>query len=66
LRLRLFEVQRAVSDGSFKNAIGISASILFYSKATDPNRIISVNSVPGNREEQSAYRSELAGVSGFL
>jgi hypothetical protein len=29
-------------------------------------RLISVNSVPGNREEQSAYRSKLAGVSGSL
>jgi hypothetical protein len=57
---------RAVSDGSFKNAMGTSASILFHSKATDPNRIISVNSVPGNCEEQSAYCSELTGVSGAL
>jgi hypothetical protein len=54
---------RAVSDRSFKNAMETSASILFHSKATNPNRIISVNSVPGNCEEQSAYCSELAGVS---
>jgi hypothetical protein len=46
--------------------MGTSASILFHSKATGPNRLISVNSVPGIREEQSAYRSELAGVSGSL
>jgi hypothetical protein len=57
---------RAVSDGSLKNAMGTSASILFHSKATDPNRLISVNSVPGNREEQSAYCSELARISGSL
>ena len=57
---------RAVSDGSFKNEMGTSASILFHTKSKDPNRIISVNSVPGNREEQSAYRSELAGISGSL
>ena len=57
---------RAVSDGSFKNAMGTSASILFHTKSTDPRRIISVNSVPGNRSEQSAYRSELARVSGSL
>jgi hypothetical protein len=57
---------RAVSDGSFKNAMGTPASILFHSKATDPNRLISVNSVPGNGEEQSAYRSKLAGVSRSL
>jgi hypothetical protein len=46
--------------------MGTSASFLFHSKATDPNRLISVYSVPGNRGEQSAYRSELAGVSGSL
>jgi hypothetical protein len=46
--------------------MGTSASILFHFTATDPNRLISVNSVPGKREEQSAYRSELAGVSGSL
>ena len=57
---------RAVSDGSFKNAMGTSSSILFHSRANDPNRIISVNAVPGNANEQSAYRSELAGVSGSL
>ena len=57
---------RAVSDGSFKNAMGTSSSILFHSRANDPNRIISVNGVPGNSNEQSAYRSELAGVSGSL
>ena len=57
---------RAVSDGSFKNEMGTSASILFHTRSTDPYRIISVNSVPGNRNEQSAYRSELAGVSGSL
>jgi hypothetical protein len=57
---------RAVCDGSFKSSMATSASILFHSKATDPNRLISVNSVPGNREEQSAYRSKLAKVSGSI
>ena len=57
---------RAVSDGSFKNEMGTSASILFHSRSKDPRRILSVNYVPGNREEQSAYRSELAGISGSL
>ena len=57
---------RAVSDGSYKNNMGTSSSILFHTKSTDPLRIISVNSVPGNWDEQSAYRSELAGISGSL
>jgi hypothetical protein len=57
---------RAVSDGSFKNAMGTSLSTLFHFSAKDPNRIVSVNAVPGNRDEQSAYRSELAGISGSL
>jgi hypothetical protein len=57
---------RAVSDGSFKNSMGTSSSILFHSCSTDPNRIVSVNAVPGNPNEQSAYRSELAGISGSL
>ena len=46
---------KAVSDGSFKNAKGTSASVLFSSRSTDTNRIVSVNSVPGNWNEQSAY-----------
>jgi ribonuclease HI len=57
---------KAVSDGSFKNAQGTSASILFHESSKEPNRIVSVNSVPGNWNEQSAYRSELAGISGSL
>jgi hypothetical protein len=57
---------RAVSDGSFKNEMGTSASILCHTRSKDPQRIISVNSVPGNKEEQSTYPSKLAGVSGSL
>jgi hypothetical protein len=45
--------------------MGTSTSILFHSRAKDPHQIISVNTVPGNCNEQSAYRSELAGVSGL-
>ncbi len=33
---------KAVSDGSFKNEQGTSASILFHSSSKDPNRIVSV------------------------
>ncbi len=50
----------------FKNSMGTSLSILFHSRSTGPNRIVSVNAVPGNPNEQSAYRSELAGNSGSL
>jgi hypothetical protein len=57
---------RAFSDGSFKYEIGTSVSILFHTKSKDPQCIISVNSVPGNRDEQSAYCSELIGVSSSL
>jgi hypothetical protein len=57
---------KAVSDGSFKDSMGTSASILYHSHANDPNRMVGVNAVPGNCQEQSAYRSELAGISGSL
>jgi hypothetical protein len=54
----------AFSDGSFKNCSGASAFMI----CSDPiaNRIISINAVPGAADEQSAYRSELAGVSGIM
>lgn len=54
----------AISDGSYKNDSGTSAFML-CSERLD-NRIIGVNTVPGNSTEQSAYRSELAGVSGII
>jgi hypothetical protein len=56
----------AVSEGSFKTAKGTLSSILFHSCTTDPNRIISMNMVPGNWNEQSAYHSKLAGIPGLL
>jgi hypothetical protein len=46
--------------------MGTSSSILFHSRSTNPNRITTVNAVPGNPNEQSAYRSKLAGISGSL
>jgi hypothetical protein len=46
--------------------MGTAASTLFHTNFKEPKRIISVNSVPGNSDEQSAYRSELVGVSGSL
>jgi ribonuclease HI len=55
---------RAISNGSFKDAMGTSATVLY---AADENkRIISVNDVPGNRGEQSVYCSELTGIEGAL
>ena len=54
----------AVSDGSFKNENGTSAFLVCAED--DSQRIIGVNAVPGACKEQSAYRSELAGISGIL
>ena len=54
----------AVSDGSFKNKNGTSAFLVCAKD--DSQRIIGVNVVPGACKEQSAYRSELAGISGIL
>jgi ribonuclease HI len=54
----------AVSDGSFKNCNGTSAFMLCSEQLE--NRIIGVNSVPGTADKQSAYRSELSGVSGII
>jgi hypothetical protein len=54
----------AVSDGSYKNDNGTSAFLLCADDVD--NCIIGVNAVPGAPSEQSAYRSELAGVSGIL
>jgi hypothetical protein len=54
----------AISDGSYKDGVGASAFIL-----RDDNRDIriqGVNAVPGQEETQSAYPSELSGVSGSL
>jgi hypothetical protein len=52
----------ALSDGSFKDGFGTSAIII---EATDPgDNIIAVNVVPGHRDTQSSYCSELAGIFG--
>ena len=54
----------AVSDGSFKDHMGTSGFVLRGSN----KEIVSTgaNTVPGNPNEQSSYRSELAGISGTL
>ena len=52
----------AISDGSFKNNIGTSACLLEgMDKAK--HRIMAINSIPGATDSQSAYRSELGGIS---
>ena len=53
----------AISDGSYKAGYGTSCSVL-----RGPQRIciVSINYVPGHTDSQSAYRSELAGISGSL
>ena len=53
----------AVSDGSFKDEFGISAWTI--RGTTDEQHLIGVNTVPGSTEDQSAYRSELAGLYGL-
>ena len=54
----------AVSDGSYKDHVGTSGFIL---RGADRQLGASgANIVPGNPEEQSSYRSELAGISGSL
>jgi hypothetical protein len=54
---------RAVSDGSFKNAHGTAAWIIFISNRC----IIKGRSIaPGHPDDQSAYRSELTGLYGIV
>lgn len=58
----------AVSDGSFDESrqAGSSAFIISPSQAADAVLLEGVNFVTGLPEEQTAYRSELAGVLGVL
>jgi hypothetical protein len=57
----------AVSDGSYKDARGTAAFILERSDLKDKKgHIIGVNLIPGEPTDQSAYRSELGGVSGII
>jgi hypothetical protein len=55
----------AVSDGSFKEQRGTSAFLL-EGPTGEATRIIGMNEIPGSLEDQSAYRSELGGISGVL
>ena len=62
----------AVNDGSYKEVLegdhqghyGTSAFVLRGANRTAG--ALGVNAVPGNPDEQSSYRSELAGISGSL
>lgn len=54
----------AVSDGSFKGHIGTSGFVLRGVQGM--LAAIGSNVVPGNPDEQSSYRSELAGISGII
>jgi hypothetical protein len=54
---------RAVSNGSFKDKSGTSA---FTVVDDDETSILGLNVVPGHPDDQSAYRSELAGLFGIV
>jgi len=54
---------KAVSDGSFKDAHGTACWVLEGTSAD--NRIYAPSVVPGHPSDQSAYRSELAGLYGI-
>lgn len=57
----------AVSDGSYKNERGTAAFILEISdNFEETGRIVGVNSIPGEPEDHTSYRSELGGVSGVI
>ena len=54
----------AVSDGSYKEMGGTAAWIL--ENASGSERIIGLVNVPGTVLDQSAYRSEIAGIYGSV
>jgi hypothetical protein len=56
-----------VTDGSYKNGRGTAAFILEISDNFEPiGCIVGVNSISGEKEDQSSYRSEIGGVSGVI
>ena len=55
---------RAISDGSYKDNMGTSATVLYGDDKS--KRMMCVNAPPGHGDEQSSYRSELAGIAGTL
>jgi hypothetical protein len=54
----------AVSDGSYKDELGMAAYVLEGENGT--NRIVAVLKVPGLSADQSPYRSELSGLYGIV
>jgi hypothetical protein len=57
----------AVSDGSYKDGKGTAAFILEISdNFNEKDRMVGVNSIPGETEDQSSYRSKIGGVSGIV
>jgi len=56
----------AVCGGSFKEGKGASAWVLEGEGGKSSNRMVGRNIVPGHAEDQSAYRSELAGILGVV
>jgi hypothetical protein len=54
----------AVCDGSYKDMYGTAAYVL--EGVTSVNRIVAVVVVPGMPEDQSSFRSELAGLYGVV
>ena len=55
---------KAISDGSYKDKMGTLATVIYGDDKT--KRMMCVNAPPGHADEQSAYRSELAGIEGTL
>ena len=55
---------KAVSDGSYKEGHGTSSFTL--QGDTFKKAINGQNTIPGSKEEQCAFRSELGGVAGIL
>ena len=55
---------KAVSDGSFYSEFKYGSSATVFDTGT--NIIILQNTTPGRPDEQSSYRSELAGIYSFL
>ena len=56
-----------ITDGSFfpEYDSGSSAFIITAGK-TKKNKFVGTNWVPGSKEDQNPYRSELAGINGAL
>lgn len=56
----------AVSDGSFQHGRGTAAFTIRPGTAPQAQFITAVSMVTGHHTDQSAYRSELAGLAGIL